>query len=1109
MDCSNPVRDSSRVKVRDMLGEVVERRRQDLGFLKAIISGAERHYFDSLQERGVGEGALKAELERLKAALPVVDPSPDLDLSFLDDLGPYPVSGLMLEGRPVHPPGKKQEKGHVSTRRQFGGSSRDPEWLRRINLFMEEDELMEPMAKFVYSRGTAQGFTKRLREITTRKVPQMTKSLKISRMEASRRLRRLLPIDPEVLKGGVTWHDDLSTQFLDLETSNVSSAGPPYWKDKPAAAVELMDLTLPILHKAISEGTVGELFKSQPEMFLGEIKNKLDRYEPGKLGDKTRPYITIPFHFQALFSMMSQKFTKALRLFWMGKGSNAYGFSAAHGGAARHVAWAKKCKDLEKGGRPRFASYGDDQDIYYRSNGKLYRITPDFRQMDGSIDRETVEIAVMYVLECLTEVWGPNPFFEQVAHHWVNFATDPRFLVDGTTVYRKRQKDGLMTGVVGTTFFDTVKSVLAFDEWVTQVSDFKEYGLLQEENVVPWFKKKFGLLVKEGTWVPTLVNESPVPDTLWTDQKFLGVCMKWVAGPERVEPVPWLPEEDWLSLILNPRDDPLVKLRSGGGRGKESYLMRSRRWYDRVRGYMITGGFSNERIRLLLNGICNNLDPVAIVMGVQAMGGKGELPENSQCGEDFEWPDSAGYPSEMWCQNLYFSEDNQWEGDHWISIFPTVEERLVDFRRSHKPMKPVMMVVEVAKKDPEKGGVPVKVQQVMAYVEDGPLDLDVEQIPMEPISGPSSKMPDKPAARSEIVTYKPGLQDRTPAMRVPSFADVVWALFLTKAMPPVFPRVIEGKLKKTPEFMECDALVREGGDLQLYKTPVLAVEGLSALLGKPPEAIEKTARSLGLYVIGKRYRLVSKIPLVVSKKGPAEQQRKQVEENARKAEVIGPTTSKVITTLRHVKPAEPLKVEIQRHGADPVLSDAGWFPRSDPMSSLNFLLQKNRLVPKVSSRNVQNGKVQLTETLLAYAKIGDMRETRWLSTIGSSSKDNLKRIYDFVLRKYELRAEEKTEKKLSWVEIVEKEERARFYSAGRVDLVVKDKFLLPVSSEPPGPWTIHEGFAQIGGVLWKQRRTETLKGFCVRTKRALEDRGYEVDFKSLKTASQHDDIDLE
>lgn len=148
--------------------------------------------------------------------------------------------------------------------------------------------------------------------------------------------------------------------------------------------------------------------------------------------------------------------------------------------------------------------------------------------------------------------------------------------------------------------------------------------------------------------------------------------------------------------------------------------------------------------------------------------------------------------------------------------------------------------------------------------------------------------------------------------------------------------------------------------------------------------------------------------------------------------------------------------------------------------------------------------------MLSYSRVGELEgiSTRWLSVVGPNARGNLTKLYEYILRRYELRAEEREEQKLSWNDLVEKEDRARFYSAGRVLMTVKGKHLLPVSTTPVGPWTIEQGVVCIGGVLWKQRRTETLKGFCHRTRRALEDRGFDVDFESLKPpVPQHDTND--
>lgn len=1072
------------------MSDVVERRRQDLGYLHTLVSGVDRVYLDGLQERQGEEEVLKAELQRLAMNDPMEVKLP-MDLSFLQPRGTIPVSGLMLNGIPIHPPGKYQEKGNVKVNRLFGPGKRDLEWLRRINLFMTEDELQGPLRKFAYCRGSPEGMVTRLKELTTRKVPQITTSLGVSKQQVISRIIRLLPVDLDLLRQmPINWHSDLSEQFQDLETSKISSAGAPYWKPKPQAAVEAMDVVLPLLHEAISEAKIPELFKKQPELFLGEVKNKLDRYEPSKFSTKTRPYLALPFHWQALFSMMSQKFTQALKLFYQ-DGSNAYGFSWAHGGATKLVEFARDCKNLEEGGRPKFMAYGDDCDIYFRRKGVLYRIAPDFRQMDGSVDHETVKLAVVYITACLSEAWGENPFFERVAEWWVLFATNPLFMVDSDIAYQKKQKDGLMTGVVGTTFFDTVKTVLAYDEWATQVADYKEYKYLEEGHAISWFRDKFGLHVKEGTWKPSVVQEYAIPGALWSDQKFLGTMLKFEQGPNRVEPVPYLDEDDWLSLLLNPRDDPSVKVKSGGGRGKESYLSRSRKWFDRLRGYYITGAFSNDRIRLLLGSLLNMTDPVAVVMGVQANRGTGEAPEANFL-EDFQWPDSAGVPSLQWAQNLYFTAENQWEEALWIKLFPSIEDQLTDYRRRNKPLKPQIAVFEVASKHPEAGGHPTKCVQYETLVETGRLDVEKEQQKMDPISGPKMevKIPEKTPQRSQYLNFEG--DERKPAHKLPTLKEVVWEMFSTEA---ITPSELMKNWKAPGHFIdELSWAYKAGISFLLFHTPVLSVAEICDRIGRDPGSVEKAARASGLYVFGKRHRYITKVPLIYAKKGPAQQQEAQKEQNAERRQVVSEDTTRLMKVKAHSLPAEPMKVEVEELTPAPELDVRKWKSMADPTSSLNHLMQSNFLIPVIESRNVSLGKVQYTQTRLSYKT--QNKTVHWLSTVGHKAKDNMARIFEYVRRLYRL--DEHSPPEEDWAKEVEKEEKGRFSTAEGYIFAIRGRVLTPDKDIKPGPWVIDKRSVYIGDVLWKQRKSETLAQFVDRTRKALSARGIQVDFEPTK-----------
>nr|UHS71768.1 MAG: RNA-dependent RNA polymerase [Permutotetraviridae sp.] len=1091
------------MRVRDMLTETVERRRQDLNYLKTVVGGADRYYLPALREREVGERVVKDELRSLGAPSPV-DPSPDMDLSFLEQAKGVPVSGLMYEGIPLHPAGVHQEKGLTTTNRVFGGSKWDQEWLRRMLLFETPQGIESSLRKYVYSRGTASGFATRLRGLATRNPPQITASLGLSDEAVLARLRYLFPMKDSTWP--TNWHADLSEQFEAIKTSKNASAGAPYWRDKREAAGVCMDVVLPLIHKALAEGKVAELCKTQPELFLGEVKNKLDRYEPDKVAQKTRPYFALPFHWQALFSMMSQPFTEMLEQFDSGNGVNAYGFSHAHGGAARLLEWAKQAEDLEKGGMPRFACYGDDVDLYWRSKGVLYRVTPDFRQMDASVDKTTIKIAIVYIVEVLTKAWGENPYFEQVAKWWLRFATNPWFLVHGPNLYRKKTADGLMTGVVGTTFFDTVKSALAYDEWATQVGTFKERKLLEEVHAVKWFRDKFGLDVKVGTWRPTPVLEHPTPGQEVTPLKFLGMKLQYRQGPNRVEPVPFLDTDDWLDLLLSPRDDPAVRKKSGGGSNSLSFLQRSRTWFDRCRGYMATGAAFDEHTRLLLGSIANTIDPVAVVMSVQANGGTGEAPElaGPVSTEKWEWPDSSGFPTLRWCENLYFSPDNQWDDppeELWRDLYPTVSPILQGFKRDH--LVPKMSVLEVWRGKPEtKTDPPLRAVQELKLVEETFEGEEKEVERMDPISAPKEKvlLPVKKAVeRAPILNYAPG-KNVEPAKRIPTFAETLMSMFATRQCPVVYPRPTKAGRRTSPEYQSLSEWVKERGldPSRIHTTPVFPVRRIAESFGRSEESVEKEARKCGLYVIGRpSMRLLTKVQLETSNPGVARQFEKQKAVNLEKASVIGPSTSKVVQVLTHTARAEGAPLSVTRLGHDPQFVKKGVRKGGDPMSTLNSILQVNGYVPILANRNKQEGKIQRTATRLYLKNLDGDKEHKhpWLEAVGESSRKNYATLLEYAIRI----GAEAEEYEPDWAKAVEAEERARFESPMGLEFVVKDRFIAPGPDFDHNKWTLEKGFLMLGGVLWKQRKTETLRAFCERTAKALDRCGRKVDWIAPKS----------
>lgn len=259
---------------------------------------------------------------------------------------------------------------------------------------------------------------------------------------------------------------------------------------------------------AIKEGTLDDLLKEQPELFVFECKNKEDRYDVAKLDDKTRPYFNPPAHWGLLASFLHQSMSAALYKVGCGFSTwNAYGWSAAHGGITKLVDEVRS--RFKNGDRVWGYVYGDDGDLYFSVGGFLYRVSPDVKQMDSCVDFDTVKLTYAYILHCFTKKWGRNNFWVSVVKVLLEIMEKPRILVSGNQLYTK-ERDGLMSGVVGTTLFDTVKSAIAYSSLLEEhVQDPTK--LLDPEYVTRWMLESHGLVIKEGTWTPEIIDLEKEP----------------------------------------------------------------------------------------------------------------------------------------------------------------------------------------------------------------------------------------------------------------------------------------------------------------------------------------------------------------------------------------------------------------------------------------------------------------------------------------------------------------------------------------------------------------------------------------------------------------------
>lgn len=576
---------------------------------------------------------------------------------------PYiPVCGIMNNGIPLHPPGKNQSKGYVSVNRNFGSSFLYEDHFRAFMPFVEPDVFEEVISTMpIYTTGTQVGFYKRLEQQMGRpcKKPE---EVGIPRSTFKKWMRELLPYKPNKL---VDWNLDPIDLLDTIKTSMVASAGAPYWRPKSDAIPEAVECVIPMILEAFKNEDLVTLQKSQPELFLTEVKNKADRYENPY--EKTRPYTNIPFHWGGLFSILSQSFTGSLATVADSpQSANAYGLSWANGGAMKLYDRVKKLPV----GEICFYAYGDDVDIWFNEDGVFHRICPDFKQMDGSVDSQTIQWTIDYIVEVHRQRHGDDRlnFWQSVAKVWHYMATNPEFVIDGPTVYRKKSDDGLMTGVVGTTLFDTVKSILAyraFIEWLNQKPN--KFAILRNpDRVATYFKEVHGLIIKPGTWTVERAQMEPTPGELLTNQKFLGVRLKWYKHGNNVILAPFNEYKEWLTYALVPRKESVDVTRKDG-----SYISKGRYLFDMLRGQLITGGALDEKFYEAANAVVKAMDPAIPAMDVQAGDGKGEFMATPFL-PDFSYPSSIFWPTREWVLDLYALEDHKL-GVEQMNFFPYQE----------------------------------------------------------------------------------------------------------------------------------------------------------------------------------------------------------------------------------------------------------------------------------------------------------------------------------------------------------------------------------------------------------------------------------------------------
>lgn len=934
MDASNPVQDSTRMTIAQIRDRASLYMKQDLAQLDALALGQPRIVLDKLplkREDEVDLGRVVALVKEVKAERghrinAETENTPDINLeAVLNKNDPIPVCALMKNGIPIHPAGKANAGGHAHATLSFGGAGLDDRLCAQLARIIPPEEVLELARNCpMYSRGSRIGLHKRITEQMGRPCKPSVDSYE----HFAKMFARTMPHDP---KGLVDWNTDLYDLVESVDTSYVSSAGAPYHRKKQDAVDDMLDVVLPLVAEAYcKKGGPDKLYKENPELFLCMVKNKDDRYENPIL--KTRPYVSLPWHFQVLFSVMCQSFCRSLRLFYQAKGCrNAYGFSYANGGGDRLFEFAKSLKP----GEVAYCVYGDDVDLYYRNpKGLLMRICPDFKQMDGSVDAKTIRHVVMYIYNAFSAVHGENPFWKNVCEEWIRFATQPEFLMEGKAVWIKKCMDGLMTGVVGTTIFDTAKAIEAYEQFV-ELAKTKP-SLLRPDNSdgpTKYFLEQHGLVIKEGTWNWEVVNENPSHGDCVTMQKFLGMRLKAVDYHGQLVMVPSLEYNEWMALLITPRRLEVT--------GHVSDITRQRYLFDRLRGYLTTGGAFDEQFLKVCNTLLDFVPAGAICMAVHGGEGKGTKPELVHViGEDFNYSSSMGWPTEEWVKNLYASDVMKREENSTMTPVYTVGEDHFRAARKRPPLIPKAAIVDVVT---ASAGQEVVSSSVVILPDPEPPVVPV----LEGITGVA-----EPATRSQDLAPNPKAKAANFVTATGDWVDTNYVPTLTDALIKIFN---EEDMPLIKHLHEC--IVRLGGvkvyddyspqwlveelrlagsryrdltdvEIQVYMnailsglnrenpegerfyatiSPIYPLHDLARLLGQTIPRVEKAAREIGLLVNGSRhYKVVSRAPLAPMIPNYAEEQKGQIKENSDNLAAI---TKELKTAPIGPKTTERMKVK--------------------------------------------------------------------------------------------------------------------------------------------------------------------------------------------------------
>ncbi|APG76938.1 RdRp [Hubei permutotetra-like virus 4] len=654
MDCSNPVNVNDRITVGDARIAAAGYIRQDLASLKNAAAQVPRNYLPTSTPRP--PDVVRADLLRVKSSRRAVPNDPE-GLVALQDLSDFltleaesiPICGYVGPQGSVHPSGVKMKLGRSLATRTFGGQTRDDIVLEAALRHFPYMDVAAAYSSAVYTSGTPSGFLERMRLNMTRPAVSSLRTAGVRTVaQLAGLMEKLLPIRKAPVPD---WNADFDVLLDDVEITKEAGAGYPYCRSKGQAMRDCLEVVLPNIVEAVTTGTWEQLMTDQPELFLVEVKNKLDTYDTEKLLTKTRPYMNYPMHFTLFWSFMAQHYNELMYV--VGDGpptSNACGWSMAGGGGLKKIKYIQT--QLKKEGDWFVEAYSDDVVIYYKQHGEIYRISPDFVQMDSSIDADIVRARLYNIRKLFKEQHGDNVWMESMIDLWEDMALDPMLIVQGTKIWRKKAKHGMCSGVPDTTGINTYKSVLAYHKML----ESHDPRTLTEDVARKWMRNHAGLEIKAGTWTVEQANFMAPPGEPMCPQTFLGV--QWM-NTEEGAVVPHLSTEKWLRMLVVPKDKDM-----------DTYsLSAARRRFDRMRGYLVTGAAFDPRIVDVINDVLNGITAEAVIMQVQAGNGRGEAPQEGLLLPDFVFPASDVVPSRANVVEIYSGGARS----AWTELFPGVK----------------------------------------------------------------------------------------------------------------------------------------------------------------------------------------------------------------------------------------------------------------------------------------------------------------------------------------------------------------------------------------------------------------------------------------------------